>query len=75
MVLKLKVANYKTKCISGEFHKYTFSIRAYKNTGKSLIDVNLISSEAELMMILKDENIKLENISSKENLSFTKNGI
>jgi proteasome lid subunit RPN8/RPN11 len=63
---KINSANIKATCISGELHKYSFTIRAYKNTGKSLVDVDLISSEAELIMKLNEENIKLENISSQE---------
>lgn len=48
--------------INGEFQKYTFTIHAYKNTGNSLIDVDLISSEAELVMMLNEENIKLDEM-------------
>lgn len=59
-------ANYKVSFIHGEFHKYSFTIRCYKNTGKSLIDVDLISSEAELMMILNEEKIKMHELSSQE---------
>ena len=48
--------------INGEFQMYAFTIHAYKNTGKSLIDVDLVSSEAEVMMLLNDENIKLDEM-------------
>ena len=64
--LILKALNEKVISINGEFQKYTFTIRAYKNTGKSLIDVDLISSEAELMMVLNEEKIQLKNLSLKE---------
>lgn len=63
---KIQPVNDQVSYIYGEFQKYTFTIRAYKNTGKSLIDVDLVSSEAELMMILNEENIKLEDISLQE---------
>jgi proteasome lid subunit RPN8/RPN11 len=58
--------DYEVSYVHGEFQKYTFTIRAYKNTGKSLVDVDLFSSEAELMMILNDENINLRDLSTKE---------
>ncbi|MDQ0156527.1 hypothetical protein [Robertmurraya andreesenii] len=63
---KIQTANHRVSFINGEFQKYTFTIRAYKNTGHSLIDVDLISSEAELMMILNEEDIKIENISEQD---------
>ncbi|MEH6954440.1 hypothetical protein [Neobacillus drentensis] len=63
---KTQPVNDKVSFIHGEFQKYTFTIRAYKNTGKSLVDVDLISSEAELMMKLMEKNIKLENMTSQE---------
>lgn len=62
----VNTANYRASCISGEFQKYSFTIRAYKNTGKSLIDVNLISSEAELLMILNEKKMKIESLSPNE---------
>jgi len=48
--------------INGEFQKYSFTIHAYRNTGNSLIDVDLVSSEAELLMMLNEENIKLDEM-------------
>ncbi|WP_042458848.1 hypothetical protein [Neobacillus dielmonensis] len=59
-------AEVQTSYIRGEFQKYVFTIRAYKNTGRSLIDVDLFSSEADLLMILNEENIKLKDVPPHE---------
>lgn len=59
-------ASYQASFIRGEFQKYQFTIRAYKHTGWSLVDVDLISSEAELQIVLQDENIKLADLPVQE---------
>lgn len=57
---------YNTSFIVGEFQKYKFEIRAYQFTGESLKDVDIKSSEAELLTILNEENLTLENIQQEE---------
>ncbi|WP_156958500.1 hypothetical protein [Virgibacillus sp. SK37] len=57
---------YRTSYISGEFQKYKFEIRAYKYTRDSLIDIDLLSSEAELLGILQEEELALETIPQRE---------
>lgn len=57
-----KLLDHNICYINGEFQKYTFTIHAYKNTGKSLIDVDIVSSEAELVMMLNEENIKFDEM-------------
>ncbi|WP_428912060.1 hypothetical protein [Niallia sp. Krafla_26] len=61
-----KALNKKVVFINGEFQKYTFTVRSYKNTSRSLIDVDLISSEAELMMVLNEGTVQLKNLPSEE---------
>ncbi|AST91080.1 hypothetical protein BC6307_07210 [Sutcliffiella cohnii] len=63
---------YKTTYIMGEFQSYKFEIRAYKFTGDSLIDVDLESSEAELLSLLNNESIKLDGIDEKHTASLRK---
>lgn len=62
----------KVKFIYGEFKRYSFTIRAYKNTGSALMDVDLISSEGELMMILNDKGLSIDRISVQETSSLRK---
>ncbi|MEL3971102.1 hypothetical protein AAEO50_02325 [Rossellomorea oryzaecorticis] len=64
--------NQKVTYINGEFKKYTFTVRVYKNTGKSLVDVDLLSSEAELMMLLDENNISLDSIPQEHTNSLRK---
>lgn len=57
---------YKTSFIVGEFQKYKFEIWAYQFTGDSLRDLDIESSEAELLTILNEENLILKNIQQEE---------
>ena len=50
--------------IQGSFKKYKFEIRAYKSDNDSLKSINLISSEAEMLMELNKNNISVENLNS-----------
>ena len=58
--------DYDVMCINGKFQKYTFTIRAYQNSGKGLVDVDLFSSEADLMMLLKEEDIQLQHLNVQD---------
>ncbi|QRG65973.1 hypothetical protein [Brevibacillus choshinensis] len=49
--------------IMGEFKKYRFEIRAYQYINDCLRDVNLYSSEAEMLMELLDQNIDIASLS------------
>ncbi|WP_078544722.1 hypothetical protein [Litchfieldia alkalitelluris] len=62
----LKKLGYKTAYLIGEFQKYKFEIRAFQFTGKSLIDIDLESSEAELLSLLQQEEIHLNEIDQKD---------
>jgi proteasome lid subunit RPN8/RPN11 len=51
--------------ITGEFKKYKFEMRAYKQTEVGLCDINLYSSEAEMLMNLLSENIVIDKLTSE----------
>lgn len=68
----VKSINRKVLSLEGVFQKYTFTIRAYKNTGRSLVDVDLISSEAALVMVLEEENINLDKLTLKDTYNLRK---
>lgn len=50
----------------GSFLEYTFEIRAYSYDGKGLLNMNLISSEAELLNQLGQNNIKVDILSAAD---------
>jgi hypothetical protein len=52
--------------IAGEFQKYQFEIRAYTSTKNGLESVDLLSSEAELIGLLKQANRTLHTITAEE---------
>lgn len=56
----------KVAYIEGEFQKYAFTIRGYYNTGKSLIDIDLFSSEVDLLIQLFNEDININNLAHSE---------
>ena len=58
--------------ICGEFKKYTFEMRGYHFNGKSLSDVKLYSSEAEMLMELNDQKIDISSLSSNSAYSLRK---
>lgn len=62
----MNVLDHDVMCINGEFQKYTFTIRAYQNSGKGLVDIDLFSSEADLMLLLKEENIQLQHFNVQD---------
>lgn len=62
---KITRMNNEFQYITGEFKKYQFEIRAYRYTGEGLCDINLYSSEAEMLMKLLAENIRIEKLTSK----------
>jgi hypothetical protein len=63
---------YNTSYIMGESQKYKFEIRAYQFTGKSLKDIDLESSEAELLSLLNEEKIEISNLQEKDTYSLRK---
>jgi proteasome lid subunit RPN8/RPN11 len=58
----MKELGYKTSFIAGEFKRYQFEIRLYQFSGTSLRDIDLESSEAELLLMLDEEEIKLSTL-------------
>ena len=62
---KIAQAKYKFQYICGEFRKYRFEIRAYAFNGNGLQDMNLYSSEAEVLMRLLEEKIDVERLDAK----------
>lgn len=58
--------------IRGAFQKYIFEIRCYKNTGNSLVDIDLISSEASLIEELNNQNITINDLTNKDTYSLRK---
>ncbi|WJE21175.1 hypothetical protein QRY07_05315 [Bacillus cereus] len=58
--------DYDTTCINGTFQKYTFTIRAYRNTGKSLVDVELFSSEEKLITLLNEKKLPVSKLQDEE---------
>lgn len=50
----------------GSFLEYTFEMRSYSYDGKSLLNMNLISSEAELLNQLGQNEIKVDTLSVGE---------
>lgn len=62
----LNKMDFKTTSIIGDFQKYSFTIRAYKNTGNSLVDVDLFSTEAQLLGLLNDRGLSLMEIPKQE---------
>lgn len=69
---KMNKLSVKGQSICGEFKKYTFELRGYHFNGKTLSDVMLYSSEAEMLMGLLDEEINLSNLSSDSVYSLRK---
>jgi proteasome lid subunit RPN8/RPN11 len=69
---KINRLNGKGQSICGEFKKYTFELRGYHFNGKTLSDVMLYSSEAEMLMGLLDEKINLSDLSSDSVYSLRK---
>jgi proteasome lid subunit RPN8/RPN11 len=61
-----KELGYKTTYLMGEFQKYQFEIRAYQFTGNSLKDIDLESSEADLLCMLNEEKIKLQDLQAED---------
>jgi proteasome lid subunit RPN8/RPN11 len=61
-----------TQYIHGSFLNYDFEIRAYLNTGKSLQDIDLYSSEVALNELLVKEDIDIATLSSGEMYSVKK---
>lgn len=53
-------------CIMGKFNKYCFEMRAYKVEKQCLRNINLFSSEAEVLMNLLQENIDISNLSPQQ---------
>lgn len=51
-----------TQYIQGNFQNFAFEIRAYFNTGHSLKDIDLFSSEVELNQTLLQHDIHLEQL-------------
>lgn len=72
MLPKLKSLIEKARVFAGNLKKYTFELREYHFDGKSLSDVMLYSSEAEMLMGLLDEEINLSNLSSDSVYSLRK---
>lgn len=62
----------KTTFIGGEFKKYQFEIRVYQFTGNSLRDIDLESSEAGLLTLLNEENIKLSALQNRDTYGLRK---
>lgn len=58
-----KPVDREVQYIYGEFKKYRFEIRAYQFINDCLRDVNLYSSEAEVLMELLDQNIDIASLS------------
>jgi proteasome lid subunit RPN8/RPN11 len=69
---RMKKLGYNTSYIMGEFQKYKFEIRAYQFTGNSLKDIDLESSEAELLSLLNEEKIEISNLHEKDTYSLRK---
>lgn len=67
-----KTTGKRIRNIQGEFLKYFFEIRCYKNTGKSLVDVDLISSEANLIKALNDQKIMISDLTNDDSYSLRK---
>lgn len=57
-----KTSSIKTQYIQGHFQNIAFEIRAYFNSGSSLKDIDLYSSEVELNQTLQQDDIHLENL-------------
>jgi len=57
--------DYRFQYIYGKFKKYSFEIRAYAFNGKGLQDMNLYSSEAEVLMRLLEEKIDIEKLDTR----------
>ncbi|WP_203246546.1 MPN domain-containing protein [Sporosarcina beigongshangi] len=58
--------------IQGKFGRYAFEVRAYFNTGKSLSDINLFSSEVALNMTLWENDLHIERLPAEAMYSIRK---
>jgi proteasome lid subunit RPN8/RPN11 len=61
-----KLLNEEVNFIQGEFQKYFFTIRVYHFNGTSLRDVDLFSTEAELLQMLRDENVNVSDLTTAQ---------
>ncbi|MEH7415769.1 hypothetical protein V7266_10855 [Neobacillus drentensis] len=69
---KAKPLDAESRSIYGEFKKYQFEIRAYQCTGETLRDMNLYSSEAEMLMSLREKNINLKDLTPEQSFRLRK---
>jgi len=69
---KKKNVEGETNYIKGKFKKYTFELRAFKYEDKCLKSVNLISSEAEMLMELVKNNVIIEDLSPETTYALRK---
>ncbi|MDW0113093.1 hypothetical protein QT711_07835 [Sporosarcina saromensis] len=58
--------------IEGSFGYYKFEIRGYQNTGTSLIDLDLYSSEVTLNKILRENDVSIEQLPAEAMYSVRK---
>ena len=57
-----KLINVNGQIITGCYKDYDFEVRAYKWTGKELEEIKLYSSEVEMNLLLRQNNITLEDL-------------
>lgn len=57
---------------TGKFKRYKFEMRAYKYENNYLRDINLVSSEAEMLMELSKNDIAVEDLSSETSYGLRK---
>lgn len=57
-----KLINENGQIITGHYKDYDFEVRAYKWTGKELEEIKLYSSEVEMNVLLRQNNIILEEL-------------
>lgn len=69
---KKKGLEGETTYIKGKFKKYTFELRAFKYENKCLKSVDLISSEAEMLMELIKSKLVIEDLSPEMSYALRK---